>query len=225
MNGSETSDFYDGCADAYFEKTFFHDMSGERSRLARLLKPGARILDAGSGSCRDTMAFREMGFEVVPTDPSEGMRRIASERLGIDVLPFGFLDMAFDEEFDGVWASASLLHLHPDELPGALDAVHRALRSGGAFYCSFKEGSFEGIREGRWYTDMDETRLRNLLASCGFRPEDVRTDTGPGGILWVSAVSIRQRYDGPTVSGSHEIQQPEGPQEEDGRKGRHHLHR
>ena len=32
--------------------------------------------------------------------------------------------------------------------------ICRALRKGGAAYVSFKEGTFEGIRDGRWYTDM-----------------------------------------------------------------------
>lgn len=186
-----TIGFYDSDPEGYYLRTSDSDMSSERQRLVARLKPGARILDLGSGSCRDTRAFREMGFDAVPVDASAGMRDAALRHLGIDVLPLDIMDLDFDGCFDGVWASASLLHLRPEDLPKALGLIHRALVPRGAFYCSFKSGSFRGIREGRWYTDMDESALIGLLQSCGFEPADTLTESR-NGYTWASAVSIRQ---------------------------------
>jgi len=62
------------------------------------------------------------GFTVRPTDGSPELADIASRRLGCPVEA-----MLFDEHEadDGVWASASLLHVPRDELAGILLRVHR----------------------------------------------------------------------------------------------------
>ena len=199
-----TLDFYDADPEGYFDRTFGSDMSPARERFTKHLSSGARILDLGSGSCRDTEAFIAKGFDAVPVDGSAGMRLVAKERLGIEVLPMDFADIPFVDEFDGVWASASLLHVPSKELPGILCLVHRALREGGAFYCSFKYGDFEGLRDGRMYTDMTGERLERLLISAGFSPIDVWRDRSSGGTEWVHAVSIRQRYHRRWTSAVHE---------------------
>ena len=37
------------------------------------------------------------------------------------------------------------------------------MKTGGIAYISFKYGDFEGYRNGRYFTDMNEERLENLL--------------------------------------------------------------
>lgn len=57
----------------------------------------------------------------------------------------------------------SLLHVPMEELPHVLGVVARALKHGGILYASFKLGDFEGFRNERWFTFMNEVRLQLLL--------------------------------------------------------------
>lgn len=182
-----TLDFYDSDPERYVDRTFGADMSESMGRFVRHLREGSRILDLGSGSCRDTLAFRDMGFDAVPADASEGMRRVARERLGVDVLPVEFSSMDL-EGFDAVWANASLLHVPSAELPDVFSRVRSALSDGGVFYCSFKHGGFEGERDGRHYTDMVPDVLEGLLRDSGFVPIELWVSEGSG-FTWTNAVS------------------------------------
>lgn len=186
------SDFYDTDPEGYFDATFGGDMSDARGRFASRLKPGSRILDLGCGSCRDTVAFREMGFDVLPADASEGMRRVVRERLGIEVMSLRFEELESDAEFDGVWACASLLHVPSAELPDILARIHAALRPGGVFFCCFKSGAFEGIRDGRFYRDLTSEALEKVLADAGFAIEESWTSEGVG-CTWSNAISRLER--------------------------------
>ena len=187
-----TLEYYDSDPEGFFDRTFGSDMSDSRARFLAHLEPGARILDLGCGSCRDTLAFRGAGYDAVPADASEGMRRLARERLGLEVLPLSFGDLAFDGEFDGVWACASLLHVPSAELPGVLGRVRASLKPGGAFFCCFKEGEFEGVRDGRFYTDMTVEALAALLEGCGFQVAEAWASEGARD-SWANAVSVRGR--------------------------------
>ena len=54
--------------------------------------------------------------------------------------------------YDGVWASACLLHVPRDELAGVLARIHRALKPEGLFYASYKVGHGDGRDSfGRYY--------------------------------------------------------------------------
>ena len=61
--------------------------------------------------------------------------------------------------------------------------VRRALKPGGAFYASFKYGTFEGMRNGRYFTDFTEETLKEFWESATslrifdlWITEDVRPD-------------------------------------------------
>ena len=41
--------------------------------------------------------------------------------------------------------------------------IWRALKEDGYLYASFKYGDFEGIRDGRYFTDLTEMRLQKVL--------------------------------------------------------------
>ena len=183
-----TRGFYDGDPEGYSEATRWNDVTDLTGRFISRLPPGARILDLGCGSGRDTLAFRHLGFGVVPVDGSEGMCHIASESTGSEVRRLDFLDLDYVDEFDGVWACASLLHLRPEEIPEVMGLVRRALRSGGVFFLSFKEGDFRGYRDGRWYTDMTPEGLRELAEETGFRVFDLWESEDRRRVRWVSGI-------------------------------------
>lgn len=189
-----TLDFYDSDPEGYSEKTFGADMSHIRDRFTKHLPPGASILDLGCGSGRDSLAFSEEGFDVTPVDGSERMCRIAESNTGMKVRRLLFSELDYEDSFDGVWACASLLHVCSRDLPDVTGGVRRSLKADGIFFCCFKHGDFEGIRDGRHYTDMTSDSLRTLLMSSGFEPIDMWMSES-GGITWVNCVSRKVRCD------------------------------
>ena len=56
-------------------------------------------------------------------------------------LRFDALD--FNNEFDGLWACASLLDIARQELNAILSRITKALKPGGVLYLSFKHGDCE----------------------------------------------------------------------------------
>ena len=64
-----------------------------QERFLSYLKPGARILDFGCGSGRDTKYFLDRGFEADAADGSEELVRIASGYTGIEVRLMYFQDL------------------------------------------------------------------------------------------------------------------------------------
>jgi SAM-dependent methyltransferase len=139
-------------------------MAPLRARFLTHLPPRATILDAGCGSGRDAKAFLELGHEVVAMDASPAIAQRAAALTGLPVLCLSFEAMTFKAAFDGIWASASLLHVPRQAMGDVLARFVRALRPGGAWYMSFKLGDGERIKDGRLFNDQDEASLRLALA-------------------------------------------------------------
>lgn len=185
--------YYEENAERFFEETVDVDLSEIRERFLARLPDNADILDAGCGSGRDALAFSRRGHRVTAFDASPEIAAMASRHLGLPVMVMRFEDVGFAEAFDGVWACASLLHVPSSKLPEALARLTRALRVGGTFYMSFKEGAGERMKGGRLFTDVDREGLRRLLAAVpGLgEPEIWRTpDARPGreNEYWVNAL-------------------------------------
>jgi hypothetical protein len=65
-----------------------------------------------------------------------------------------FGELAATNCYDGIWACSSILHLPKAELRDALIKMSRALKDKGIIYTSFKHNEFEGMRNGRYFTDF-----------------------------------------------------------------------
>lgn len=96
-------------------------------------------------------------------DGSQEMCKVASEYIGQKVICARFQDYKPNKLFDGVWACASLLHLERGQLGAVLRQISSVLRKGGCFYASFKYGSFEGERNGRYFTDLTEESFASII--------------------------------------------------------------
>ena len=189
----DSTSFYDRDPEGYSVKTFTADVSELRNRFTSLLPEGASVLDLGCGSGRDSLAFHDMGYRVTSIDGSEGMCRVARENTGLDVRHLMFGDLDYIDEFDGVWACSTLLHVPSDELPSILSLIHGSLHRDGIFYMSFKDGDFEGEREGRYYTDMSPEDIPALAGDNGFEVIDVWNSREPDrDILWTNALLRRK---------------------------------
>lgn len=186
------SDFYEENAESYVKGTFGIDIEGTRREFLSYVPEGGRILDLGFGSGRDMLAFRNAGYQVVGIDPCLSFVHMARS-MGLEALPLKAGDMTFENEFDGIWASASLLH--SEDLTEALGKCHKALKERGVLYCSFKKGSFRGMRDGRFYVDMEPVSLKNALKKAGFSPLSLWTseDSSRPGLLWTNGIFRKSR--------------------------------
>ena len=74
-------------------------------RLNHALKiTGARILDLGCGTGRDSLAFKNKGYQVDAMDYSEALVKKATELTGIPVRQQSFYELEDVEIYDGIWA-------------------------------------------------------------------------------------------------------------------------
>lgn len=166
---NNTNDYYNKNAEDFSSESLKIDMSGLYRRFIPHLPTSGSILDAGCGSGRDSKYFKSIGYTVTAFDASSELCSIASTLIGQKVQNLSFNQIEFKSQFDGVWACASLLHLKRAELPKIFIKLSDALRPGGVMYCSFKLGTYEGDRGGRYFTDLNEELLLDVLQSSGLK--------------------------------------------------------
>ena len=158
-----TLQYYNQNARSFVEGTIHADLTDTQNRFLSRLEPGAAILDFGCGSGRDTKYFLEQGYQVKAVDGSEELCKIASEYTGIPVCQMYFQELDVRERYDGIWACSSILHLEKTELRSVLQKMADALRPGGWIYTSFKYGTFEGMRNGRYFTDFTWSSFQSFI--------------------------------------------------------------
>jgi len=162
----ETLQFYRDNAQSYAD--WAKAPSTRLRAFLALLPPGGSILELGCGAGNHSAVMREAGFAVRATDGSPEMAEIASRRLGHPVEAMLFHELDAREAYDGVWASACLLHVPRDELAAILGRIHRALKPSGVFYASFKIGEGDGRDDlGRYYNYPSPEWLRATYAAAG----------------------------------------------------------
>ena len=106
----QTIDFYNAQATQYVAETVDLDVLNIRNRFLNLIPEGGHILDLGCGSGRDSWFFLDQGYSVTAVDASHALAKLASEFIGKPVENLSFQELDYLEEFDGIWACASLLH-------------------------------------------------------------------------------------------------------------------
>lgn len=159
-------DFYNDNAQDYFDETVGFDMSVTLMRFAQHLPKNAHILDLGCGSGRDSQWFIQQGYQVTALDGSEALAELASEYLRQQVIVQDYRSIDWHNHFDGIWASASLLHCPRADIQALFSRIASALKPNGILYFSFKEGEGEAVDEkGRLFTYYTQTTLKDELAA------------------------------------------------------------
>ena len=156
--------YYNTYAEQFADSTFEVDMESLYQPFLTLLPADAHILDVGCGSGRDSLAFKNKGYEVVAMDYSEELVKKATELTAIPVRHQSFYDIAECEAYDGIWACASLLHCDRERLVEVLQKLANALKPNGVLYMSFKYGDSVREKDGRYFTDLNEQQAGELLA-------------------------------------------------------------
>ena len=161
--------YYEQNVEKYAEEYDCFDFGGIYSKFEIMLEqskckghlPYGSILDAGCGTGRDTVKFIKKGYQVTAFDASPAMvrkcnkeiddlKKSSDAKIAESANSSKCLEMTFDEvnfrnEFNGVWASASLLHVPQYRLERTINRLIKALKKEGTIYISLKYG--KGARE------------------------------------------------------------------------------
>lgn len=160
---ASTVEYYNKNADHFMDETVAVNFTEIQKMFLNLLPHGGKILDFGCGSGRDALEFLKRGYQVDASDGSAEMCKLATEYTGIPVRQMLFQELNEIEKYDGIWACASILHLPKNELKNVLDKMKAALNKSGIIYTSFKYGTFEGERNGRYFTDFTEESFEKFV--------------------------------------------------------------
>jgi len=187
----------------------FDEGIGETEDLAAVaafaadLGPGARVLEIGSAGGRDAGLLEDAGLSVRRTDVSPGfvalMRADGQDADLLDPLTDDLDDPARPgTPYDGVWASASLLHVDRHDLPTVLARLAGATRPGGLLRLWVKEGdgaawSRHGHVAGvRRFTFWRPEPLAEVLADAGWEVIDLRhVDSTVSAEPWLDVTARR----------------------------------
>ena len=185
MLSDDTIQYYNKNAIQFFDTTKDLSFQENQNRFLNYLKKGDTILDFGCGAGRDTKYFLEQGFQVVAVDGSIELCQLASEHTGIPVRKMFFQELAESHTYHGIWACASILHVPKNELTEVFEKMSKALKQFGVIYASFKYGTYEGERSGRYFTDFTEETFGKFMKQIDglsikevWITADVRPDRG-----------------------------------------------
>ena len=151
---TKTIEYYNENVDKFVNDTQDVVFCATQDLFLSYLNEGDSILDLGCGSGRDTKYFLSKGYKVDATDGSMEICKVASDYTGINVKCLLFNELDEIDKYDGIWACASILHLDRDDLIDVFHRIARALKDNGILYTSFKYSEFEGMRNGRYFTDF-----------------------------------------------------------------------
>ena len=183
MSDAITLNYYNSNAAVFSETTKNVDFSEVQQIFTKHLSPDASILDFGCGSGRDTKYFLNNGYHVTATDGSGVICKMATDYTGIQVKQMLFEELDDRNQYDGIWACSSILHLPKSELKDVLSKMNRALKNDGIIYTSFKYGDFEGERNGRFFTDFTLDIFKSFIKDVDnlmIKEYWITTDVRPG---------------------------------------------
>ena len=159
----KTIDYYNNNAQAFYARTIKVDVTDSYEKVLKYLPEKAKILDAGCGVGRDTKYFLSKGHTVSAFDASEKMTQMAFKETGVNVMHSTFQELNFENRFDCVWASASLLHIPYDMTQEIYEKIHKALKPNGIFYASYKYGDGYMETPDRDFYNMNENNIMPYL--------------------------------------------------------------
>ena len=177
--------YYDKNADRFLNDTANLDMSGHYQRFLSYLDAGSSVLDAGCGSGRDALKFKDLGYKVSAFDASFEMVQAATKLTGLVVHQMTFEEMSLAQQYDGIWACASLLHVKRANLKKVLISLSKSLSERGVLYCSFKYGEAERQKGDRYFNDMNEELLDGIIS--GISSLELAE-------FWVSSDARKERF-------------------------------
>jgi len=160
---NQTIDYYNKNSEKFYKNTVHIDLSEMYPKFLRHIPDNGTILDLGCGSGRDSLYFLEKGYITSSVDASEEMVRLSSELTGQKTQYLRMQDIEFKNEFNGIWACASLLHIDKKLTESVFNILCNALRDDGVLYASYQYGKGISILEDRYYNNYDERSFAEVI--------------------------------------------------------------
>ncbi|WP_323172708.1 class I SAM-dependent methyltransferase [Natrialba sp. PRR66] len=184
-----TLEEYESDADAYVQKYRSESVAAEYGGpfFDALAGDGNRLLDIGCGPGSDISAFESAGYNAIGLDLTPAFLRAARDREPTASFVWGDMRrLPFtDASFDGVWSSASFLHIPRSDAAATLQEFHRVLRPGGVVFCAVKRApTMPGEGDERHFEYYRSGEIRSLVHDAGFKPLTVETEAN---WVWVVA--------------------------------------
>jgi SAM-dependent methyltransferase len=170
-------------------------------RFARLLQPGATVLDLGCGSgVPVARKLVQQEFRVTGVDTSPDMIALCRERMPNQEWIVGDMrNVSLDRKFDGIlaWDSYFFLESEDQRRMFAVFASHAADGCGLMFNTGPAHGEATGSYRGEplYHASLDPVEYRSLLDRGGFDLlEHVVEDARAGGrTVWLARARSKQR--------------------------------
>jgi SAM-dependent methyltransferase len=175
----DTVSYYNESALDYFNRTVSINLTDIHEKFRNNIKRGGLILDAGCGIGRDTRYFIKSGYKVRSFDASSEMVKYCSQYPHAFCEQRSFLDVNELEQYDGVWANASLIHLNSDRFILALQKLAFSIKVGGCIYLSLKattDTSNEADSRNFYY--HDRTLVESILKKLCFEKIEIWGNAG-----------------------------------------------
>ena len=160
---NQTIDYYNKNSEKFYKNTVHIDLSELYPKFLRHIPDNGTILDLGCGSGRDSLYFLEKGYIVTSVDASEEMVRLSSELTGQKTQYLRMQDIEFKNEFNGIWACASLLHVDEGSTEDVLSNLGKALKTDGCLYASYKYGNGTQTKGDRLFNNYDESTFEEVV--------------------------------------------------------------
>ena len=181
----ETLRAYEQRADRYFDASapaVSAEVAGLLDAVVTRLRPGSHVLEVGTGPGREAAYLEERGLHVDRTDATAAfVERLRAN--GHDARLLDVRDGNLGGPYDAVLANAVLLHLDRAQARLAVEACRQAVRPGGLFALTLKDGDGESWSDAklgapRWFVYWREEALRAQLSDAGWRVLDLRQVPG-----------------------------------------------
>jgi SAM-dependent methyltransferase len=167
-----TLQYYNAGAQDFWEGTRDHDVSQNIDALLQSIEsaPPFTILDLGCGPGRDLKTFARLGHAATGLEGASRLAEMARAYSGSDVWQQDLLKLDLPaQNFDGVFANATLFHVPSQELPRVLRELHATLKPRGVLFASNPRGeNEEGWNRGRYGAYHDLDGWRRYLSAAGF---------------------------------------------------------
>lgn len=192
----QTAETYKSKFDNYVKGTS-HTVTGAQKEwleaFAALLPSHADVFELGSAFGRDAEFLRDAGFTVFCTDIIPDAL-VSLEKKGFEVAEYDFRAEPNPEwlhAFDGVLASAVLLHATKKSFDDVFSHVLSIAKPGGIVAFSLKVGEGDGysiakMEAPRFFSYWQEDELRMRLGNCNVEVVSLRT-TSDG--KWLHAIA------------------------------------
>ena len=182
--------YYNKHAKEYIDNTNNVYMKEYYDIFESYIDSNAKILDIGFGSGRDSLYFKNKGYNVYSIDNVKEFCNYAKS-IGLDnVYCISIEDINYINEFDAIWACASLLHIELNKLEYVFNKCYKALKDNGVMYVSFKYGTFEGVIDDRYFTYLNEDSFNNIIKNTDFKIDKmlIKEDLLNRDIKWLNAI-------------------------------------